>query len=62
MGDGFDDLLIGTFNADASGNAKSNAGESYVIFGGAVAFSSTIDLASLGLQGSLFMVPMLVDF
>ncbi len=49
-GDGFDDLLIGAFTADASGNAKSNAGESYVIFGGAP-LSTTIDLASLGTAG-----------
>ncbi len=33
-GDGFDDLLIGADRASASGNAKSSAGESYVIFGG----------------------------
>ena len=32
-GDGFDDLIVGALVADASGNAKSNAGESYVIFG-----------------------------
>ena len=34
-GDGFDDLLIGARDADASGNGKSDAGDSYVIFGGA---------------------------
>ncbi len=33
-GDGFDDLLIGSHLADASGNGKSSAGDSYVIFGG----------------------------
>jgi len=33
-GDGFDDLLIGAPNADASGNGKTYAGDSYVIFGG----------------------------
>ncbi len=32
-GDGFDDLLIGAYRADASGNGKSSAGDSYVIFG-----------------------------
>jgi len=31
--DGFDDLLIGTYSGDAAGNAKSGAGESYVVFG-----------------------------
>ncbi|MFM9962604.1 MAG: integrin alpha, partial [Planctomycetaceae bacterium] len=49
-GDGFDDLLIGAYQADASGNAKSSAGESYVIFGGA-SLPATIDLASLGTAG-----------
>ncbi|MEQ1825056.1 MAG: SUMF1/EgtB/PvdO family nonheme iron enzyme, partial [Pirellula sp.] len=33
-GDGFDDVLIGSYHADALGNAKFNAGESYVIYGG----------------------------
>ena len=33
-GDGFDDLIVGAPYADASGNFKSDAGESYVIFGG----------------------------
>ena len=33
-GDGFDDLIIGAVFAGAAGNAKPNAGESYVIYGG----------------------------
>ena len=49
-GDGFDDLLIGAFFADASGNGKYNAGESYVIFGGD-SLPTTIDLANLGADG-----------
>jgi Ca2+-binding RTX toxin-like protein len=49
-GDGFDDLLIGAYAADAAGNAKSNAGESYVIFGSASP-PATIDLANLGAAG-----------
>ena len=49
-GDGFDDLLIGAYRADASGNAKLSAGDSYVIFGGA-ALPSTINLANLGSAG-----------
>ena len=49
-GDGFDDLLIGAYGASASGNAKSGAGESYVIFGGA-SLPATIDLANLGTAG-----------
>ena len=49
-GDGFDDLIIGAARADASGNAKSDAGESYVIFGSA-SLPTTIDLNSLGSAG-----------
>lgn len=44
-GDGFDDMLIGAFAADASGNTKSSAGDSYVIFGRA-SLPATVDLAS----------------
>jgi hypothetical protein len=32
-GDGFDDLIIGAWGGDAAGNAKSYAGDSYVVFG-----------------------------
>ena len=49
-GDGFDDLIIGSFRGDASSNAKQDAGDSYVIFGGA-ALPATIDLATLGTAG-----------
>jgi hypothetical protein len=49
-GDGFDDLLIGAMGADASGNTKSSAGDSYVILGGP-SLSTTIDLANLGTTG-----------
>ncbi len=49
-GDGFDDLLIGAYAADSSGNSRANAGESYVIFGGS-SLPSTINLASLGSAG-----------
>ncbi|MDB5391320.1 MAG: hypothetical protein JWM11_6966 [Planctomycetaceae bacterium] len=49
-GDGFGDLIIGAMFADAAGNAKSYAGESYVVFGG-LALPSAIDLASLGTSG-----------
>ncbi|MCX7396273.1 MAG: FG-GAP repeat protein, partial [Planctomycetales bacterium] len=49
-GDGFDDMIIGAGGGDASGNAKSGAGESYVIFGSA-SLPSTIDLATLGTAG-----------
>ncbi len=49
-GDGFDDLLIGAEGADAAGNARFRAGESYVIFGGP-ALPTTIDLGALGSAG-----------
>ena len=45
--DGYDDLLLGSDAAAAAGNAKSGAGESYVIFGGS-SLPTTLDLASLG--------------
>lgn len=44
-GDGIDDLLVGADAADAVGNAKSSAGEAYVIFGSA-SLSGTRDLSS----------------
>ncbi len=46
-GDGFDDLIIGAKYADAAGNAKTDAGESYVIFGTAAGFGASLDLAAL---------------
>jgi FG-GAP repeat/RTX calcium-binding nonapeptide repeat (4 copies)/Dockerin type I domain len=49
-GDGFDDLIIGALFADAAGNAKSSAGESYVVFGSG-SLPATIDLANLGTNG-----------
>ncbi len=49
-GDGFDDLLIGAYRADASGNTRLNAGETYLIFG-AASLPATLDLANLGSVG-----------
>ncbi len=49
-GDGFDDLLIGAESADGANNATKNAGESYLVFGGA-SLPATIDLANLGAAG-----------
>ncbi len=43
-GDGFDDLLIGALYADPGGD--SDAGESYLVFGGP-AFAASLDLAGL---------------
>ncbi len=48
-GDGFDDLIVGAKDADAAGNQKSGAGESYVIFGRAAV--ADVDLANLGPAG-----------
>ena len=49
-GDGFDDILIGAYRADAAGNSKSKAGESYLIFGGSL-LPATLNLSSLGTNG-----------
>ena len=49
-GDGFDDMIVGAPSAGAAGNTKSNAGESYLIFGKA-SLPATIDLANLGSAG-----------
>jgi hypothetical protein len=46
-GDGFDDVVIGAPGGDAADNAKSDAGESYVIFGTAAGLDASIDLAAL---------------
>jgi hypothetical protein len=43
-GDGFDDVVIGARGADPNG---SQSGASYVVFGKATGFSSTIDLSAL---------------
>ncbi len=60
-GDGFDDLLIGAAGADAAGNAKKGAGESYLIFGGAT-HPATIDLANLGAAGITIFGAAAYDF
>ncbi len=44
-GDGFDDLIIGASAADPGG--KTNAGESYIVFGAAGGFLSSFDLSTL---------------
>jgi Ca2+-binding RTX toxin-like protein len=43
-GDGFDDLVVGAWGADANGV---NAGASYVVFGKAAGFAANLDLATL---------------
>ncbi|MEH2265859.1 beta strand repeat-containing protein [Nostoc sp.] len=44
-GDGFDDLIIGTFGADPNG--KSDSGQSYVVFGKNSGFDASLNLSSL---------------
>jgi Ca2+-binding RTX toxin-like protein len=43
-GDGYDDLIIGAYGADANG---SNSGASYVVFGKASGFAASLDLSTL---------------
>ena len=45
-GDGYDDLIIGASGADPNGN--SNAGETYVIFGGATGTESLVPVTAQG--------------
>lgn len=59
--DGFDDLLIGAYHAQSTGNTKSFAGESYVLFGGA-SLPITIDLATLGTAGITIFGADTLDF
>ncbi|MCI0398832.1 MAG: hypothetical protein L0322_28420, partial [Chloroflexi bacterium] len=49
-GDGYDDLLIGAWEADGPANSRDYAGESYLVFGSS-ALPATIDLAALGPAG-----------
>ncbi|ELR99808.1 integrin alpha, partial [Gloeocapsa sp. PCC 73106] len=44
-GDGIDDLIIGAYGADPSG--RSDAGQSYVVFGRAGGFSASLNFSSL---------------
>ncbi len=49
-GDGFNDIIVGASGADSTSNQRTNAGESYVIWGGS-ALPSEIRLSSLGAAG-----------
>ena len=55
-GDGYDDLVIGANSADPNGN--SNAGETYVVYGGANApgTGGVLDLSRLAMDGSGFIL------
>jgi hypothetical protein len=54
-GDGFDDLVIGAFGADAAANAKDTAGESYIVFGTDAGFGASVDLTTLTPEQGLVM-------
>ncbi len=55
-GDGFDDLIIGAYRADGPGNATTNAGDSYVVFGKAGGFDSAIELATIAAGTGGFVI------
>src|SRR5262245_11564747 len=46
-GDGFDDLVIGAKFGNGPGNTRTNAGDTYVVFGHAGAFAAEIDLVAM---------------
>jgi len=46
-GDGFDDLIVGVYNADSAGTSKSSAGAAFVVFGKAGDLGTAIDLAAV---------------
>jgi Ca2+-binding RTX toxin-like protein len=55
-GDGFSDLIIGAFWSDAAGNAKSYAGDTYLVFGKASGWGATIDLANIAAGTGGFVI------
>ena len=55
-GDGFDDLIIGTFDGDGPGNTREGAGDSYVVFGTASGFAAEIDLAAIAAGNGGFVI------
>ena len=55
-GDGFDDLIIGAPYADAAGDLKFDAGESYVVFGKASGWGAPIDLTNVAAGAGGFVI------
>ncbi len=55
-GDGFDDILIGAPSGDAAANARTDAGDSYVVFGRAGSSGSTVNLADLAAGSGGFVI------
>ncbi|MBP6058863.1 MAG: FG-GAP repeat protein [Nitrosomonas sp.] len=52
-GDGFDDLIVGSYAADANGDGS---GASYVVFGKASGFSATLNLSNLSSSDGFSLV------
>jgi Ca2+-binding RTX toxin-like protein len=55
-GDGFDDLIIGAFRGDGTGNTRLEAGETYVVFGHGGAFPAEINLADVAAGTGGFVI------
>ena len=55
-GDGFDDLIIGAAQGDGAGNAKFQAGDSYIVFGRASGWGTPIDLAAVAAGTGGFVI------
>jgi hypothetical protein len=55
-GDGFADLIIGAPRAYAAGNAKRDAGDSYVVFGKASGWGAAIDLTTIAAGTGGFVI------
>src|SRR5262245_11288043 len=55
-GDGFDDLIVGTVQGDGPGNARVQAGDSYVVFGKTAGFAAEIDLAAVAAGNGGFVI------
>ena len=55
-GDGFADLIIGATRGDGAGNATTDGGDSYVVFGKAGGFGATIRLSDIAAGSGGFVV------
>src|SRR5262245_43296689 len=55
-GDGFDDIMIGAIGGDGPGNARTYAGDTYVVFGHAGSFAAEIFLASVAAGTGGFVI------
>jgi Ca2+-binding RTX toxin-like protein len=55
-GDGFDDIIIGAYGAGGPGNTRTEAGDSYVVFGHGGGFAAQIDLAAVAAGNGGFVI------